>query len=217
MAKSNSLARLEAFSDAVFAIAITLLILEITIPEIDSIHSELDLIKALLRLWPSFFAFLLTFGLILVQWVSHHNAIGSLETTSRHFLYANGFLLLTIVFFPFPAALLASYLDSAFAMPAIVFYCLSVTVNCFAWFMFILAIHKPKLLTGNNPHGIAQLTKLRKSNRIAIWIYAATALLAIWFPYTALIINSALWIVWVSLSLVEKDERKDSAETPMRN
>ena len=215
MAKSNSLARLEAFSDAVFAIAITLLILGITIPAANSIHSEFDLIDALVQLWPSFFAFNLTFGIILIQWVSHHNTVGYLETTSRKFLYANGFLLLTIVFFPFPAALLADYMNSAFAMPAIVFYCLSCTVNCFAWFIFIHSIYKPKLLTRSNAFCIEQLAKLKKSNHVAIWIYSATTLLAIWFPYTALTISSALWVLWISLSLAEKDEREEPAEPPV--
>jgi len=60
-------ARIEAFSDGVFAIAITLLILELKVPEHQNIHSVSDLWRALIQLWPSYFAFLLSFGIILVS------------------------------------------------------------------------------------------------------------------------------------------------------
>jgi uncharacterized membrane protein len=111
MTESKSLARTEMFSDGVFAIAITLLILEIKVPPIDSIHSVNDLVKALVHLWPSFFAFSYSFGGILIQWIIHHNTFCHLNKTSRPFLYANGYLMLTIVFFPFPTALLAEYMQ----------------------------------------------------------------------------------------------------------
>jgi len=115
MVENKSLSRLEAFSDGVFAIAITVLIVEIKVPPINSIHSVSDLINALVHQWPSFFAFLLTFGGILVQWIMHHNIFNFLDKTSRPFLYGNGFLLLTIVFFPYPTALLAEYLNTKYA------------------------------------------------------------------------------------------------------
>ena len=106
MTENKSLARLEAFSDGVFAIAITLLILEIKVPPIDSIHSANDLVNALVHLWPSYLCFLLFFWRHLIQWIVHHNTFNHLDKTSRPFLYTNGFLLFTIVFFPFPTALL---------------------------------------------------------------------------------------------------------------
>src|SRR5215831_20775191 len=112
MSESKSLARAEMFSDGIFAIAITLLILEIKVPRIDTIHSTNDLIKALIHLWPSYFAFIYSFGGIFIQWVVHHNTFNRMNRTSRTFLYANAFLLLTIVFFPFPTALLAEYINT---------------------------------------------------------------------------------------------------------
>jgi len=204
MTENKSLARLEMFSDGVFAIAITLLILEIKVPPIDSIHSQNDLIRALVHLWPSYFAFLYSFGGILVQWILHHNAFNYLDKTSRPFLYANGFLLLTIVFFPFPTALLAEYINTEYAMPAIVFYNIASIVNSWGWFLFIRAIDKAKLLKTNTSYG-AQYKKLKKSNLFAVFIYASTTLLAIWFPYTALVISVSLWVLWIYLSLVEKE------------
>lgn len=204
MAEIKSLGRLETFSDGVFAIAITLLILEIKVPPIDSIHSANDLVNALIHLWPSYFAFLYSFGGILVQWIVHHNTFNHLNKTSRAFLYANGFLLVTIVFFPFPTALLAAYINTEYAMPAIVFYGMASVINSLAWLLFIRSIIKPKRLLSDSLSS-EEYNKLKTSNRFAFIIYASTALLAIWFPYTALTINVALWLLWIYLSLVEKE------------
>jgi uncharacterized membrane protein len=204
MSENKSLARLEMFSDGVFAIAITLLVLEIKVPPINSIHSVKDLVNALVHLWPSYFAFVYSFGGILIQWILHHNTFNQMNKTSRTFLYTNGFLLFTVVFFPFPTALLAEYVNTEFAMPAIVFYAMASVVNSLAWFFFIRSITKPKRLL-NDAFSSVEYNKLKTSNRLALIIYAFTALLAIWFPYTALIISVALWVLWVYLSLVEKE------------
>ena len=198
---SKSVTRVEAFSDAVFAISITLLIIEIKVPRIDSVHSANDLISKLLNLWPSFFAYFYSFGGILVQWVLHHNILSYLNKTSGPFLYANGFLLFTIAFFPFPTALLAQYINTKYATPAIVFYAIGTVINSVSWFLFFRFINKPKRLL-NNAFSHDEYDLLKASNRVALPIYFSTALLAIWLPYIALIINLSLWMLWAYLSLV---------------
>jgi len=203
MAENKSLARVEMFSDGVFAIAITLLIIEIKVPPLHSIHSVNDLVNALFHLWPSFFAFGYSFGGILVQWILHHDTFNHIDKTSRSFIYANAFLLLTIVFFPFPTAFLAEYINTEYAMPAIVFYGMASVINSFAWFLFIRSVQKPKRLL-NDIFSHEQYNKLKASNHFAFIIYSSTAILAIWFPYTALIINVAIWFLWIWLSLKEK-------------
>ncbi len=204
MAENKSLTRLETFSDGVFAIAITLLILEIKVPPFDSIHSVNDLVSALVDLWPSYFAFIYSFGSILIQWVLHHNTFNHLDNTSRPFLYANGFLLLTIVFFPFPTALLAEYINTEYAMPAIVFYGIACVFTSLAWFLFIRSIIKPKRLL-NTTFSAEEFKKMKTGNRYAVVIYVSTALLAIWLPYTSLTISVAFWAFWIYLSLIEKE------------
>lgn len=204
MTQSKSLSRLEMFSDGVFAIAITLLILEIKVPPGDSIHSVKDLVTALVHLWPSYFAFVYSFGGILVQWIVHHNTFNQLNKTSRAFLYTNGFLLITIVLFPFPTALLAEYINTKYAMPAVVFYGLASAINSLAWQLFIRSIIKPKRLL-NDEFSSEEYKKLRMGNRFAFIIYSSTAVLAIWLPYIALTTNVALWILWIYVSLIEKD------------
>jgi len=204
MSVVKSLSRVEAFSDGVFAIAITLLVLEIKVPPVHSIHSTGDLIKGLVDLWPSYFAFFYSFGGILVQWIVHHNTFNHLDKTSRTFLYSNGFLMLTIVFFPFPTALLAEYINTDYVMPAVVYYGIASVINSLAWFLFIRSIDKPKRLL-NDEFTHVEYNKLKSSNHYALIIYASTTLLAVWFPYTSLIINVALWILWTYLSLLDKE------------
>lgn len=110
MMETNANARLEAFCDGVFAIALTLLIIDIGLPSMDTIRSTPELWRALLGLGPSVFAFVLSFAIVLITWVNHHGTLKLVSRSSAPFLYANGFLLLTVVFIPFPTSLLGPFL-----------------------------------------------------------------------------------------------------------
>jgi uncharacterized membrane protein len=197
-------ARIEAFSDGVFAIAITLLILELKVPPHDSVHSVADLWKGLINLWPSYFAFLLSFGIILVSWVNHHYLFNIVEKSSRHFLYANGFLLLTITFMPFPTALLAEYIGTDYVKPAVALYCFGGVVNSIGWNLLLYTVYKPKLLLYKNLD-INILDSTKRPVQLGFLVYAGSTVLAFWFPIIALTINLLLWIVWITLSINEKD------------
>jgi uncharacterized membrane protein len=109
MPEEKETGRLEAFSDGVFAIAITLLILEIRVPKPEELGGH-GLLKALAALWPSYLAFLISFATILVMWVNHHRIFALIRRSDHPFLYWNGFLLMMVTFVPFPTALLAQYL-----------------------------------------------------------------------------------------------------------
>jgi len=98
--------RLEAFSDGVFAIAITLLVLELNVPEGEHLWQQLK------DEWPSFGAFFVSFWVIGIIWVNHHGVLDHLARADRGVLYLNLLLLFTVVFIPFPTALLADHLKS---------------------------------------------------------------------------------------------------------
>ena len=105
MSESNPNSRLEAFCDAVFAIALTLLIIDIKIPSSAKINSTGTFWLALKYILPSVLAFLLSFIIIFITWVNHHGSLKLLNKSSSSFIFANGFMLLTVVFIPFPTAL----------------------------------------------------------------------------------------------------------------
>ena len=100
-------ARLEAFSDGVFAIAITLLVLEIKVPSPDGEHS---LGHGLLELWPSYAGFTVSFITIGIIWVNHHAVFATVQSVDRPLLFKNLLLLLAVSFIPFPTAVMAEYL-----------------------------------------------------------------------------------------------------------
>jgi uncharacterized membrane protein len=196
-------ARIEAFSDGVFAIAITLLVLELKVPPVSSVHSVSDLWDGLVHLWPSYFAFTLSFGILLVSWVNHHSLFTMLDKSSRPFLYANGFLLFTITFMPFPTALLAEYISTDFAKPAIAFYCFGGVVNSIGWNLLIYTLYRPQNLIHSEIH-LKLVNKIKLSTQYGLVIYSVTTVIAFWFPIVALIINLLLWLLWISLSIMEK-------------
>jgi len=112
--------RIDAFSDGVFAIAITLLVLEIRLPHAGA-HG--GLLAGLLALWPYYFAFTLSFFVILVSWMTHHDLMRLVRATNHPIQLANGCVLAYIAFLPFPTAVLASHLGGTDVATAVTFYC----------------------------------------------------------------------------------------------
>jgi uncharacterized membrane protein len=98
--------RLEAFSDGVFAIAITLLVLELGVPD----GSGDDLLGAILAQWPSFLAYVVSFATIGAVWLSHNAITEHLDRVDATFVRLNLFLLLVVSFVPFPTRLLAEHI-----------------------------------------------------------------------------------------------------------
>jgi uncharacterized membrane protein len=98
--------RLEAFSDGVFAVAITLLVIELNVPGGENLWHGLT------EEWPSFAAFFISFWVIGIIWVNHHGVVDHLRVADRPVLYLNLLVLMTVVFIPFSTALIAEHLKS---------------------------------------------------------------------------------------------------------
>jgi uncharacterized membrane protein len=98
--------RLQAFSDGVFAVAITLLVLNLQVPQITSVS---ELVPRLGELWPKLLSYALSFVLVGIYWVAHHNTFNYIQRSDRNLLWLNIMLLMCIVFLPFPTALLGQY------------------------------------------------------------------------------------------------------------
>jgi len=102
---SSETARVEAFSDGVFAIAITLLILDVHVPSVSGGH----LAAALARQWPTYVAFLISFAFIGIMWVNHHRLFNHIHRCDNTLMFLNLLLLLGVTIVPFPTALLAAH------------------------------------------------------------------------------------------------------------
>ena len=107
----RELDRIVFFSDAVFAIAITLLVLDIQVPEIsDDLVAE-ELPAQLLALWPKYFGYVLSFVVIISFWNIHHSIFSDIRGYDRGLIWLNSIFLMFVAFVPFPTSLVSEYGD----------------------------------------------------------------------------------------------------------
>jgi len=196
MAESNINSRLEAFCDGVFAIALTLLVIELKTPSSENIHTTNDLWDALKHLFPLIFAFLLSFIIIFITWVNHHATLKLVHKSSSAFIYANGFLLLTVVIIPFPTALLGEYLLTDHAAPAVVLYSAVNGLQALSWIFLTRSALGPHSLTKNEQSTLAMRTNLR-NGYFALAAYTILTIFAFWFPLVIALLISLIWLFWL--------------------
>jgi uncharacterized membrane protein len=122
-------ARLETFADGVFAIAATVLILNVEVPEL----ADRSLTHELVRLWPAYVGYVVSFLTIGIIWVNHHTVLRQLRGIDRTFLFINVFFLLCIAFIPFPTRLLATYVRTGDGEAAAVAYGVTLTVTAISF------------------------------------------------------------------------------------
>jgi uncharacterized membrane protein len=112
--------RVEAFSDGVFAIAITLLVLNIQVPH--DLPAGTSLVTALARQWPMYLAFVTSFATIGIMWINHHRLFKHIRRSDNALLVLNGLLLMGVTVVPFPTALVAEYAGHPDARTAALVY-----------------------------------------------------------------------------------------------
>jgi len=207
MAAEAPNARLEMFCDGVFAIAITLLVLEIKVPPLESVHSATDLWRDIGLLWPSFFALVLSFILIFISWMGHHLLLKALDKTSNKFQAANGIFLFTVIIIPFPTAFMAEYLNTDFAQPAVVFYSLISLLHNLGWRLLIRSCIKPVSLAKTPAHA-AVIQGLLKGNLFGTFTNVSFTIIAWWFPHIAITLSTLFWSYWLYLFLYKEKLEK---------
>jgi uncharacterized membrane protein len=136
--------RVETFSDGIFAIIITLLVLEIKVPHIEDHLSAKSLFEALLTILPKFISWIISFFTIAVIWVNHHRLFKQFKILDNGIFWWNAVLLLWTTFIPFPTAVLGDYPSNFLSS---VFYGLIMSLMAASFsFMRLYVIHKKELL-----------------------------------------------------------------------
>ena len=207
MAEEKVNSRLETFCDGVFAIALTLLILDIKIPLPENIHTPEELWHELKHLLPHVSAFLLSFAIIVISWVNHHATMKLVNKSSPHFIYANLFLLLTIVIIPFPTALFSEFGFTTASSPAVVLYCFSMLLTNIGWILIILSANGPILLA-KSPAAKIILDNIFKQAKTAFVLYLVCTILAFWFPTIVFIIITLTWVAWLLFGFYYKEKEE---------
>ena len=177
--------RLETFSDGVFAIAATLLVLEF------SVTSGKDLGKELLHLWPSYLAYVTSFVTIGIIWMNHHHTVSFIGRVDRTFLFINNLLLLTVAFLPFPTKLVADYLRDDGEQTAVLAYAGTLVVMAIlhqAWWQY--ARRNRRLIADETPD--SALRAVDRAYRPGVPMYAAVFAVAFVSPLGAVLLTFAI-------------------------
>jgi uncharacterized membrane protein len=204
MSDTNPISRLEAFCDAVFAIALTLLIIDIKIPPNAVISNTNEFWLALRHISPSIFAFVLSFIVILITWVNHHACLKLVNKSTSAFIYSNGFLLLTVVIVPFPTSLMGEYLLTDHAAPAVCLYNAIIAIQGLSWIFICRSALTYHLTKNEKASGQMQINK--RNGYFALFTYSLLSILALWFPMTIAIISTLTWIFWLFVGIRMKHE-----------
>ena len=192
-------ARLETFSDGVFAIAATLLILDVRLPPDGGVT------HGLLHIWPSYAAYALAFVTIGIMWINHHNVFCQIDRVDRTFLTINVLFLMVIAFVPFPTRVLAEHLQHD-ARAAAFAYGLTMTVMAamYGTLWFYAAIGRRLIAPDADQRMISGISR---SFRPGVPIYALATLSALLSSWLAFGLYSAIALFYVlESSIFGRDE-----------
>jgi TMEM175 potassium channel family protein len=169
--------RLEMFSDGVFAIAATLLVLEFTVNT--GRHAPSLGYQLLHQLWPSYLAYATSFLTIGIIWINHHHVMETIGRVDRTFLFVNTLLLLVVAFIPFPTRLVAHYLQIPGEQAAV--YAYGATLLLMAVLFNVLWAYA------------ARNRRLIREDMLEAKVRAVTQAAAVGIPLTAVILVLAIW------------------------
>lgn len=151
---TQQLERLKAFSDAVFAIAITLLVIEVHVPRLDTLDDAAYL-AALAHLIPSFLGFMLSFLTIGALWIAHHRLFGVLDGYEPRLMWPNMLLLMVVAFMPFATALMSS--NPLARVPEVFYSATLLAAGLLQLLLFQLALRPGRVRAGVPPEEVNAL------------------------------------------------------------
>jgi len=177
--------RLEAFSDGVFAIAITLLVLEIRLPAGEG--EEGGLLAHLLEIWPMYLAYIVSFMVIGIMWANHDALLKDIKRANRPFVLLNVVLLMLITFLNFPTVVMAEHLQKPDANVAALFYSgtlfvIAIMYNAIWWY----AVANQGLFGAKVER--AWLDKITRQYRYGPIYYLLAVVVAFFSPFLSLLI-----------------------------
>lgn len=187
-----STSRIGGLADGVIAIAATLLILNVD----TAVQEEAGLARELIRIWPSYVAYAVSFLTIGIIWVNHHTLMDLVATTDRKFLLANVGLLMCIAFIPFPTRLVAEHLGEDGARAATLAYGITLTATAvmFSVVWFSASIGRRLLRPDADPKVVSGITR---SYLPGPWIYLGATLVALINPTASAILYLAIAVFYV--------------------
>jgi uncharacterized membrane protein len=190
--------RLETFSDGVFAIAATLLVLEISIEATD------DVGRALLDIWPSYLAYATSFLVIGIIWLNHHACVDLIGKVDRPFLFVNLLLLLVVAFLPFPTRLVAEYLHKPGEQDAVLAYAITMLLMAVTYNVWWRYARRGRRLIRDDVSD-ARLRAVDRAFNPGVPAYALVLALVFVSPLASILLTLALAVFYLpSAALFER-------------
>jgi uncharacterized membrane protein len=169
-------------------------VLNLVVPDLRTPTAS-GLASALGDKWPSYLAFVTSFGTILIMWVNHHAIVKMAQRADTVFMFANGFLLLVVTVVPFETALIARYLGTPAAPTAAAIYAGGFTVGNVGYNLLWWSIaHERRLLQPHAPQ--PRVDRLTTNLLAAFPVYLGATVLAFWNAYASVAVCFCLWIFW---------------------
>jgi TMEM175 potassium channel family protein len=190
-----STSRLETFADGVFAIAATLLILNVDAQVVDSDHLR----HQLLQIWPSYVAYGVSFLTIGIIWVQHHTFMAQIERADRTFLFLSVGFLMCLAFIPFPTRLVSEHIRDEGAQAAAVAYGITLIAMAvmFNAVWLYASVGRRLLKHDADPRVVSGITR---SYLPGPWIYLASTIVAAVRPTAGVILFGAIALFYVAES-----------------
>jgi uncharacterized membrane protein len=208
--------RIEAFSDGIFGIAITLLILNIRVPSVTEIQGKVTLLDALLRQWPAYFSYLNSFLTILITWMNHHKLFQQIRRSDHVFLLLNGLLLLGITFVPFPAAVLAAYINTSDAKTAAALYSGAFFVTAVLFYVLWQYASRGQRLLARS-HDAESVAAISRQYRFGPPLYLISFLLAFVSVWASVGMCTALAIFFALPGIAKKSPAERTLPSPRKS
>lgn len=201
-ASSKELDRVLSFSDGVFAIAITLLAFNVDVPQIPFANVHTDLAARLWELVPSLISFAISFAVIGIYWVAHHQIFRHIRRYNTNLLWLNLLLLFFVAILPFPTGLLGTYGNQRLA---VIFYAACLALTGLAQFLlWWYAAGKHRLVDRQLDPGVIRHMSIRTAVPSAIFI------VSIPLAYAHLRIAEIAWALMLVAQIVVWPRKKSA-------
>ena len=195
----DSTSRIEAFSDGIFSVAITLLAIDLKAPLLETISNH-NLLDSTLERWPEYLAVVSSFASVLLMWMSHHEIFKKVAKVDVSLMLANGLLLLLIIGVPYPTSIMSRYiLTDASHYAAAFFAGYSALINLAFWILWRVVAHNRRLLK----HTVSEktITTFTRAMSMGVPVYVVIALVAFISPLGSVLLCNAMWIYWSFASM----------------
>ena len=194
--------RLEAFSDGVFAIAVTLLVLELHVPT-----DPVGLLHELGAEWPSYLGYLVSFAFIGGVWMAHSNLTRFVKAVDQVMMGLNLVLLLFVSFLPFTTSLLANHLDDSAKHVAVIIFGINLTLaSLMVNVMFGYAGRTEGVAADDTADD--ELRSFDKERRVAVWLQAVATVCGLFIPFLAVIFYLILSLLLLVDPIVRAERRR---------